>query len=111
MKVFYTDHFVLPLPDGHRFPMQKYSLLREAVQAFAPDSLEVAPAAVFVNRVIFPEDAAGCRRSELARAWQLATLARLHAVSENLFVVRDFGHEIHGRKGLEGFTKELWRIA
>ncbi len=45
MKVFYTDHFVLPLPDGHRFPMQKYSLLREAVQAFAPDSLEVAPAA------------------------------------------------------------------
>ena len=45
MKVFYTDHFVLPLLDGHRFPMQKYSLLREAVQAFAPDSLEVAPAA------------------------------------------------------------------
>ena len=45
MKVFYTDHFVLPLPEGHRFPMQKYSLLREAVQAFAPDSLEVAPAA------------------------------------------------------------------
>jgi len=45
LKVFYTDHFVLPLPEGHRFPMQKYSLLREAVQAFAPDSLEVAPAA------------------------------------------------------------------
>ncbi|MEO7254881.1 MAG: histone deacetylase [Casimicrobium sp.] len=45
VKVFYTDHFVLPLPEGHRFPMQKYSLLREAVQAFAPDSLEVAPAA------------------------------------------------------------------
>ena len=44
MKVFYTDHFVLPLPEGHRFPMKKYSLLREAVQAFAPDSLEVAPA-------------------------------------------------------------------
>lgn len=45
MKVFYTDHFVLPLPEGHRFPMQKYSLLRESVQAFAPNSLEVAPAA------------------------------------------------------------------
>ncbi len=45
MKVFYTDHFVLPLPEGHRFPMQKYSLLREAVQAFAPEALEVAPAA------------------------------------------------------------------
>ena len=45
MRVFYTDHFVLPLPDGHRFPMQKYSLLREAVQTYAPHSLEEAPAA------------------------------------------------------------------
>jgi len=45
VKVFYTDHFVLPLPDGHRFPMQKYSLLREAVQAYSPHSLEEAPAA------------------------------------------------------------------
>jgi acetoin utilization deacetylase AcuC-like enzyme len=31
MKVFYTDHFVLPLPEGHRFPMVKYSMLRERV--------------------------------------------------------------------------------
>ncbi|MCH6547565.1 MAG: histone deacetylase [Gemmatimonadetes bacterium] len=31
MKLFYCDHFVLPLPDGHRFPMRKYSLLRERV--------------------------------------------------------------------------------
>ncbi|HEX5847622.1 MAG TPA: histone deacetylase [Rubrobacter sp.] len=33
MKVFYSDHFVLPLPEGHRFPMSKYSLLRERVAA------------------------------------------------------------------------------
>ncbi len=45
MRLFYSDHFVLPLPDGHRFPMQKYSLLREAVQAYAPHSLDEAPAA------------------------------------------------------------------
>lgn len=32
MKIFYTDHFVLPLPEGHRFPMSKYARLREAVQ-------------------------------------------------------------------------------
>lgn len=31
VKAFYTDHFVLPLPDGHRFPMQKYRLLRDRV--------------------------------------------------------------------------------
>lgn len=28
MKLYYADHFVLPLPDGHRFPMEKYALLR-----------------------------------------------------------------------------------
>jgi acetoin utilization deacetylase AcuC-like enzyme len=33
MKVFYSDQFVLPLPDGHRFPMVKYSMLRERVAA------------------------------------------------------------------------------
>ena len=31
VKVFYSDHFVLPLPEGHRFPMKKYSMLRERV--------------------------------------------------------------------------------
>ncbi len=33
MKIYYCDHFVLPLPDDHRFPMAKYSLLRERVVA------------------------------------------------------------------------------
>ncbi len=33
MKAFYADHFVLPLPEGHRFPMRKYALLRERVAA------------------------------------------------------------------------------
>ena len=31
MKAYYCDHFALPLPDGHRFPMAKYRLLRERV--------------------------------------------------------------------------------
>jgi acetoin utilization deacetylase AcuC-like enzyme len=29
MKAFYSDTFVLPLPEHHRFPMTKYRLLRE----------------------------------------------------------------------------------
>lgn len=33
MKLFYTDRFVLPLPDTHTFPMTKYRLLRERVEA------------------------------------------------------------------------------
>jgi acetoin utilization deacetylase AcuC-like enzyme len=32
MTLFYTDHYVLPLPDGHRFPMRKYALLRQRVE-------------------------------------------------------------------------------
>lgn len=31
VQAWYTDHFVLPLPDGHRFPMQKYAMLRRRV--------------------------------------------------------------------------------
>lgn len=33
MDLFYTDVFVLPLPAGHRFPMEKYSRLRESLLA------------------------------------------------------------------------------
>lgn len=36
MQAFYSDHFVLPLPAGHRFPMRKYSMLRDAAQAAFP---------------------------------------------------------------------------
>lgn len=36
MQAFYADHFVLPLPQGHRFPMQKYAMLRERLVAQMP---------------------------------------------------------------------------
>ncbi len=46
MRAFTSDHFVLPLPEGHRFPMPKYRLLRDRVAADQPDiRLEEAPAA------------------------------------------------------------------
>ena len=35
MKAYYCHHFVLPLPDGHSFPMAKYRLLYEHVAANA----------------------------------------------------------------------------
>lgn len=31
VRIFCCDHFVVPLPPGHRFPIQKYALLRRAV--------------------------------------------------------------------------------
>lgn len=48
MKLYTTDLFVLPLPDGHRFPMSRYRLLREKLQAcgsFAAEDFCVPPAA------------------------------------------------------------------
>lgn len=36
MLVFTSDHFELVLPGGHRFPMDKYRLLREAAEATLP---------------------------------------------------------------------------
>ena len=33
MKAYYCDEFILPLPEGHRFPMAKYRMLRERLQA------------------------------------------------------------------------------
>ena len=36
MLAFHSDHFELPLPAGHPFPMTKYRLLRDATQATLP---------------------------------------------------------------------------
>jgi acetoin utilization deacetylase AcuC-like enzyme len=46
MRAFYSDQFVLPLPQGHRFPMAKYRLLRDQLRDVLPEvELEVAPPA------------------------------------------------------------------
>ena len=46
MHAYYADHFVLPLPEGHRFPMQKYSRLRDRLSQELPGvQLREAPAA------------------------------------------------------------------
>ena len=36
MHAFYSDQFVLPLPEGHRFPMAKYAMLRDQLAAQLP---------------------------------------------------------------------------
>jgi len=36
VHAFYADHFVLPLPQGHRFPMAKYARLRERLAQELP---------------------------------------------------------------------------
>ncbi|MDP1559933.1 MAG: histone deacetylase [Pirellulaceae bacterium] len=69
MRLFYSDTFELPLPEGHRFPMAKYGRLRERVLAanWAADcQLELPPPATdaelslvhtpeYLRRVLFGE--------------------------------------------------------
>lgn len=45
MQIHFCDTFVLPLPPGHRFPMEKYRLLRERVAAEGVGSLHLPEAA------------------------------------------------------------------
>ena len=52
MKLFYCDEFVLPLPPGHRFPMEKYRLLRERLRSsgeFLDDDFQTPPAVTFAE--------------------------------------------------------------
>jgi acetoin utilization deacetylase AcuC-like enzyme len=51
VRAFYSDHFVLPLPSGHRFPMAKYRLLRERVAAEMPDVALHEPEAATVGQL------------------------------------------------------------
>lgn len=65
LKIYYSDHFVLPLPPEHRFPMEKYARLRQRVQnagwaaevelcvpeAAQPEQLTLAHTPDYVRRV------------------------------------------------------------
>jgi acetoin utilization deacetylase AcuC-like enzyme len=64
MRAYYSDVFVLPLPDGHRFPMAKYALLRERVLAegvLRPDDLHL-PDAASDEQILRAHDADYLRR-------------------------------------------------
>lgn len=64
MKFFYSDHFVLPLPAGHRFPANKYTLLRQRVSAseLAADGSLSVPEAASREQLTLAHDAEYVRR-------------------------------------------------
>jgi acetoin utilization deacetylase AcuC-like enzyme len=94
MKAFYSHQFVLPLPDGHRFPMAKYRRLYERLQASAA-ALQIEllePPAASEADLLRVHDAAYVRRvldgtlavSELRRIgfpWSPAVAERSRRVS------------------------------
>jgi len=50
MRLFYCDHYEIPLPAGHRFPIRKYRLLRELLEA--DGAYEFEPAAPVSAEVV-----------------------------------------------------------
>ncbi len=59
MKAFYSDLFELPLPEGHRFPMPKYRLLRERVvtEGIIPAENLIVPEAATDEQLVLVHDA------------------------------------------------------
>jgi acetoin utilization deacetylase AcuC-like enzyme len=57
LKAFYSDHFVLPLPENHRFPMQKYEKLRARVQRELPHVRLAEPPAATDGQLALAHDA------------------------------------------------------
>jgi acetoin utilization deacetylase AcuC-like enzyme len=48
MNVYYSDHYTLPLPEGHRFPIEKYRMLRDSLlsgKIIKPSDLKESPLA------------------------------------------------------------------
>nr|WP_293175827.1 histone deacetylase [Nannocystis sp.] len=76
VQIFYTDHYVLPLPPGHRFPMAKYARLRERVEAAGLGSMHVPEAAT---------------REQLALAHDLDYVDRVHAGTLDAREQRELG--------------------
>jgi len=72
MKAFYNDIFVLPLPDGHRFPMSKYRLLREHLirENILPEANFIIPDAATDEEIL------RCHSAEYLEKVKNGTLSR-----------------------------------
>ena len=44
-RLFYCDHYAIPLPAGHKFPMSKYRLVRDLLDSDGFYRFECAPMA------------------------------------------------------------------
>jgi arsenite/tail-anchored protein-transporting ATPase len=76
------------------------------------EEIGLSTKALFVNRIIFARDAGKCARCLTALRWQQSVLMRLRRryPAKEIFVIRDFGHELAGQKELQQLTSELWRL-
>jgi acetoin utilization deacetylase AcuC-like enzyme len=57
LKAHYSDRYVLPLPEHHRFPMQKYERLRRRVERELPEVRLAEPPAATDGQLALAHDA------------------------------------------------------
>jgi acetoin utilization deacetylase AcuC-like enzyme len=120
VRAFHADSFVLPLPPGHSFPMSKYRLLREAVQASLPGVRVTEAAAASDGELALAHDPAWidavarglttpAQQREIGFPWseRMALRAR-HSVGATVAAARTalFGAE-PGRSAGEGVAANL----
>jgi len=69
LKAFYSDGLGFPLPEGHRFPIAKFWMVREAVttQALVPPGALIVPEPVADAAVLRVHDEAYVQRLEAGR--------------------------------------------
>jgi acetoin utilization deacetylase AcuC-like enzyme len=99
LRAFSCDQFVLPLPEGHRFPMQKYGRLKEAVlklpgidltepAAATFEQLVLAHSAEYVSRV-FAGSLSSAEVREIGFPWSEAMVERaIRSVGATLCAAR-----------------------
>jgi len=100
IEAFYTDEFVLPLPQGHRFPMEKYRILRDKVSisdrgirlsvppAATLGQLALAHCPAYVQRIETGEVSASEQR-DIGFPWSKAMVERsLRSVGATVAAVR-----------------------
>lgn len=100
MKAFHSDHFVLPLPAGHRFPMSKYALLRQACEATLPAVTVTAAAPASDGELALAHDPAwiaaveqgtlsAAQQREIGFAWSERMVLRArHSVGATIAAAR-----------------------
>jgi arsenite/tail-anchored protein-transporting ATPase len=74
--------------------------------------LHLSAGTIFVNRVLMPQDVGQCGRCLQTFERQTAILAELKQRFRGkvLYAIRNFDHDIAGRRGLRELTGELWRL-
>ena len=119
MKLFYTDHYEIPLPAGHRFPLRKYRLLREALTKTGRFAFEPAPLAdmAALERIHAPEYVRGFLEGTLPPAmmrriglpWSEALVLRTLASVGSTMAAANQALELGWGGGLAGGTHHAFR--